>query len=60
MGGSLSSVVIEKSLINVISLLDNRRASVAGASSATVHSSLEDPRSTTLDLRFIPPSPSLS
>jgi len=60
MGGWLSSVVIEKSLINVISLLDNRRASAAASDSTTVHTSPEDPQTTTLDPRSTPPPRSFS
>jgi hypothetical protein len=59
MGGSLSSVVIEKSLINVMSLLDNRRASAAASYSTTVHTSPEDPRTTSLDSKSTAPPPAI-
>jgi hypothetical protein len=52
MGGWLYPVVTGKSLINVISLLDNRRASAAASYSTTVHTSPKDPRTTSLDSKF--------
>jgi hypothetical protein len=51
MGGWLYSVVTEKSLINVISLLENRLVSTAASYSTTVHTSPEAPRTTSHDSR---------
>jgi len=57
MGGWLYSVVTETSLINVIFLLENWRASATASYSTTVHTSPEDPRTTSLDSRSTTPPP---